>query len=113
MSNTTNKSVVDNKGNSITNSAYQLVQCVMENVSGQRRDIRNMVAYTRIHESLFSPALVCEVGIRDETNFLEEFTSNQVIIINLLDPKHLRKYTLILTHFYCQLYHHLLNAHLK
>ena len=86
MSNTTNKSVVDNKGNSITNSAYQLVQCVMENVSGQKRDIRNMVAYTRIHESLFSPALVCEVGIRDETNFLEEFTitGNEILFIEIV-----------------------------
>lgn len=86
MSNTTNKSIVDDKGNSITNSAYQLVRCVMENVSGQSRDIRNMIAYIKIHESLFSPALVCEIGIRDETNFLEEFniTGNEILFIEIV-----------------------------
>ena len=86
MSNTTNKSLVDDKGNSITNSAFQLVECVIENVSGQIRDIRTMVAYTKIHESLFSPALVCEVGIRDESNFLEEFniTGNEILHIAIV-----------------------------
>ena len=86
MSNISNKALVDDKGNSITSSAYQLVECVIENVSGQRRDIRNMVAYTKIHESLFSPALVCEIGIRDESNFLEEFniTGNETLFIEIV-----------------------------
>jgi hypothetical protein len=86
MSDKFNRGFVDEKGNSIGNSAYQLTECVMENVNGQRRDIRGMVGYTKIHESLFSPALVCEVGIRDESNFLEEFniTGNEILYIEII-----------------------------
>ena len=81
-----NRGIVDGKGNSLANSAYQLTECIIENVSGQRRDIRSMVAYTRIHESLFSPALVCEIGIQDQSNFLEEFgiTGNEMLFIEIV-----------------------------
>lgn len=86
MSNTSNKGIVDGKGNSVANSAYQLTQCIIENVDGQQRDIRSMVAYTKIHETLFAPALVCEIGIKDQSNFLEEFgiTGNETLFIEIL-----------------------------
>ena len=85
MSNTSNKGIVDDKGNSLANSAYQLTECIIENFAGESRDIRSMVAYTRIHESIFSPALVCEIGIRDQSNFLEEFgiTGNEILFIEI------------------------------
>ena len=85
MSDKFNRSLVDEKGNSITNSSYQLALCVIENVDGDQRDISSMVGYIKIHESLFSPSLVCEVGIRDEANFLEEFniTGNEVLYIDI------------------------------
>lgn len=85
MSDKFNNSIVDEKGNSITNSSYQLALCVIENVDGDSRDISPMVGYIKIHESIFAPALVCEVGIRDEANFLEEFniTGNEILHIEI------------------------------
>ena len=85
MSSTSNKGIVDDKGNSLANSAYQLTGCIIENVAGQSRDIRSMIAYTKIHESLFSPALVCEIGIVDQANFLEEFniTGNEILFVEI------------------------------
>ena len=85
MSDKFNSSTVDEKGNSITDSSYQLALCIIENVDGDARDISSMVGYIKIHESIFAPALVCEIGIRDEANFLEEFniTGNEIIHIEI------------------------------
>ena len=105
MSDKFNIALVDEKGNSVVNSAYQLTQCIMENVDGQRRDIRNMVGYIKIHESLFSPSLVCEVGIRDESNFIEEFniSGNEVLSIEIATKSFNNERTLSYT-FYVQEY---------
>lgn len=85
MSDKFNSSTVDEKGNSIANSSYQLTLCIIENVDGDARDISPMVGYIKLHESIFAPALVCEIGIRDEANFLEEFniTGNEIIHIEI------------------------------
>mgnify|MGYP003650135394 FL=1 len=105
MSDKFNRGFVDEKGNSIVNSAYQLTQCIMENVDGESRDIRHMVGYTKIHESLFSPSLVCEVGIRDESNFIEEFniTGNEILYIEIVTKAFDEERTLSYT-FYVQQY---------
>jgi len=105
MSDKFNIGYVDERGNSIGNSAYQLTQCVMENVDGDQRDIRNMVGYTKIHESLFSPSLVCEIGIRDESNFIEEFniTGNEILYIEIVtkafDIERTLSYTFYVQHY--------------
>jgi len=85
MSDKFNRGVVDEKGNSIANSSYKLALCIIENVDGDTRDISSMIGYIKIHESIFAPALVCEVGIRDESNFLEEFniTGNEILHIDI------------------------------
>jgi len=85
MSDKFNRGVSDEKGNSIANSTYKLPLCIIENVDGDTRDISSMVGYIKIHESIFAPALVCEVGIRDESNFLEEFniTGNEILHIEI------------------------------
>ena len=85
MSDKFNRGIVDEKGNSITNSSYKLSQCIIENVDGDARDISSMVGYIKIHESIFAASLVCEVGIRDESNFLEEFniTGNEILHIEI------------------------------
>ena len=86
MSDKFNRGVVDEKGNSIANSSYKLALCIIENVDGDSRDISSMIGYIKIHESIFAPSLVCEVGIRDESNFLEEFniTGNEVLYIEIV-----------------------------
>ena len=86
MSDKFNRSVVDEKGNSIANSSYKLELCIIENVDGDIRDISSMIGYIKIHESIFAPSLVCEVGIRDESNFLEEFniTGNEILHIAIV-----------------------------
>jgi hypothetical protein len=73
MSDKFNRSFVDEKGNSLNESSYQLTNCVITNNDGEVSDIRNMVGFIKIHESLFAPSLVVEIGIRDEVNFLEDF----------------------------------------
>lgn len=75
----------DSKGNSTKSSAYEFVAIEMTNVEGITRDIRGMVGFLKIHESLFSPTLVCEIGIRDESNFFEEFniSGNETIDIEI------------------------------
>ena len=73
MSDKFNRGFVDDKGNSVKDSAYDLIHCIMTNVDGDQRDIRNMVGNITITENIFSPSLVCQLGIRDESNFLEEF----------------------------------------
>jgi len=73
MSDALNRSFVDRKGNSLNESSYQLTECVIKNNNGELSDIRNMVAFIKIHENIFSPTLVFEIGIRDEVNFLEDF----------------------------------------
>jgi len=85
MSDKFNRGVVDEKGNSIANSSYKLALCIIENVDGDSRDISSMVGYIKIHESIFAASLVCEVGIRDESNFLEEFniTGNEILHIEI------------------------------
>lgn len=85
MSDKFNRGVSDEKGNSITNSTYKLPLCIIENVDGDTRDISSMVGYIKIHESIFAPSLVCELGIRDESNFLEEFniTGNEILHIEI------------------------------
>lgn len=105
MSDKFNTAYVDEKGNSIGNSAYKLTRCVMENVDGDRRDISNMVGYIKIHESLFAPSLVCEVGIRDESNFIEEFniTGNEILNIEIVTKSFDSERTLSYT-FYVQNY---------
>lgn len=86
MNDTFNRGVVDPKGNSIDTSAYELTQCIMENIDGNIRDIRNMVGYIKIHEGLFNPSLICEMGIKDESNFFEEFniTGNETLDIEIV-----------------------------
>ena len=85
MSDKFNRGVADEKGNSIANSTYKLPLCIIENVNGDSRDISSMVGYIKIHESIFAASLVCEVGIRDESNFLEEFniTGNEILHIEI------------------------------
>ena len=85
MSDKFNRGVADEKGNSIANSTYKLPLCIIENVNGDTRDISSMVGYIKIHESIFAASLVCEVGIRDESNFLEEFniTGNEILHIEI------------------------------
>ncbi len=73
MSDKLNRSYVDEKGNSLNESAYELSECIITNVEGDSSDIRNMVGFIKIHESLFAPSIVAEIGIRDEVNLLEEF----------------------------------------
>jgi len=73
MSDKFNRSFVDEKGNSFNESSYQLTNCIITNNDGQVADIRNMVGFIKIHESLFAASLVVEIGIRDEVNFLEDF----------------------------------------
>ena len=63
----------DSKGNSTKSSAYEYVSIEITNVEGITKDIKGMVGFIKIHESLFSPSLVMEMGIRDEANFFEEF----------------------------------------
>jgi len=74
MSDKLNRSYVDEKGNSFNESAYELLECIITNVNKESSDIRNMVGFIKIHESLFAPSIVAEIGIRDEVNFLEEFS---------------------------------------
>lgn len=74
MSDKFNRSFVDEKGNSFNESSYQLTNCIITNNNGQVADIRNMVGFIKIHESLFAASLVVEIGIRDEVNFLEDFS---------------------------------------
>jgi|13_taG_2_1085334.scaffolds.fasta_scaffold03493_2 hypothetical protein len=74
MSDKLNRSYVDEKGNSFNESSYELLECIITNVNGDSSDIRNMVGFIKIHESLFAPSIVAEIGIRDEVNFLEEFS---------------------------------------
>jgi len=74
MSDKLNRSYVDEKGNSFNESSYELLECIITNVDGDSADIRNMVGFIKIHESLFAPSIVAEIGIRDEVNFLEEFS---------------------------------------
>ena len=85
MSDKFNRGVADEKGNSIANSTYKLPLCIIENVNGDTRDISSMVGYIKIHESIFAASLVCEVGIRDESNSLEEFniTGNEILHIEI------------------------------
>jgi len=94
-----NRSYTGDKGQSSKQSSYKILQCIMVNSDGDEKDIRNMVGYIRIHESIFSAALMCEIGIRDESNFLEEFniTGNELINleieINVLGVKRELNYT--------------------
>lgn len=74
MSDKLNRSYVDEKGNSFNESSYELLECIITNVDSDSADIRNMVGFIKIHESLFAPSIVAEIGIRDEVNFLEEFS---------------------------------------
>tara|TARA_Y100001937_G_scaffold7432_1_gene9466 strand:- start:125 stop:1489 length:1365 start_codon:yes stop_codon:yes gene_type:complete len=105
MSDKFNRGVADEKGNSIANSTYKLPQCIIENVDGDSRDISSMVGYIKIHESIFATSLVCEVGIRDESNFLEEFniTGNEILHIEIDTKSFDFEYTLSYK-FYVQEY---------
>ena len=105
MSDKFNIGVVDEKGNSITNSSYQLPLCIIENVDGDTRDISPMVSFINIHESIFSPSLVCELGIQDEANFLEEFniTGNEILHIEI-DTKSFNVENTLSYKFYVQEY---------
>jgi hypothetical protein len=75
----------DSKGNSTRSSGYELIKVELTNVDGLTKDIKGLVGYTKIHEGLFNPTLVLELGIRDEGNFFEEFnlTGNEVIDIEI------------------------------
>lgn len=86
MNNKLNSGYVDDKGNSLKNSAYDLSRCIMTNVDGDKRDIRNMVGDMSITENIFSPTLVLQLGIRDESNFIEEFniTGSETLDIEII-----------------------------
>jgi len=86
MSNEFTRSYVDEKGNSLKTSSYRLDRCLITNVEGLQKDIRNFIAFMRIHESVFAPSLVLEMGIRDDANFLEEFgiSGNEVIDLEIV-----------------------------
>jgi len=78
-------SYADSKGNSTRTSGFELIKVECTNVNGLTKDIKGLVGYTKIHEGLFNPTLVLELGIRDESNFFEEFniTGNEVIDIEI------------------------------
>jgi|14_taG_2_1085336.scaffolds.fasta_scaffold02312_5 hypothetical protein len=87
MSNEFTRSHVGEGGSSLKDSAYQLKRCEIyrrdADEGGDVVDIRRLVGYVRIHESLFNPTLVFELGIRDDYNFLEEFNLKGDEIISL------------------------------
>ena len=95
----------DSKGNSTKSSSYEYVGIEMTNVEGITKDIKGMVGFIKIHESLFSPSLVMEMGIRDEANFFEEFniTGNETIEIEIetqaLDITQTIKHTFFVTEY--------------
>ena len=84
MSNEFTRSFVGGDGKSLKDSAYQLTRCVIvprDSEDGGPVDIRRMIGFIRIHESLFNPSLFFEIGIRDDYNFFEEFglSGNEII----------------------------------
>lgn len=87
MSNEFTRSRVGEGGSSLKDSAYQLKRCEIYHRNADEGsdaiDIRRLVGYVRIHESLFNPSLVFEIGIRDDYNFFEEFDLKGDEIISL------------------------------
>ena len=84
MSNEFTRSYVGGAGDSLKDSAYQLTRCVIvprDSEDGGPVDIRRMIGFIRIHESLFNPSLFFEIGIRDDYNFFEEFglSGNEIV----------------------------------
>ena len=87
MSNEFTRSYVGEGGNSLKNSAYQLIGCAILPRGATSKDaavdITRMIGFIRIHESLFNPSLFFEIGIRDDYNFFEEFDLRGTEIIVL------------------------------
>jgi hypothetical protein len=83
--NNLNRTYSDSKGNSTQVTSYEMLSVDITNNRGVTRDIRNMVGFTKIHESLLENSLVLEMGIRDEVNFFEEFgiTGNEYIDLKI------------------------------
>lgn len=66
----------DANGNSLGSSAYEFVAINITNSLGQTAEISRLVGFAKITEGLFNQSLVLELGIRDETNFFEDFNLN-------------------------------------
>ena len=79
----------DHKGSPLNHSTYEVTGCVftkgVEFGPDFNADIRPILKYIKIHENIFSPFVTCELGIRDDLNFLEEFDirGNETILLEL------------------------------
>ena len=89
MSNEFTRTYVDEDGNSLKESAYQLTKFAIFNrrdaIDAVGVDIRRLIGFVRIHESLFNPSLFFEIGIRDDYNFFEEFglSGDEIILLEI------------------------------
>jgi hypothetical protein len=101
------QSYADSRGNSSKATGYELHSFDITNDRGEIRDIKGLVGFFKITESLFASSLVLEVGIRDEVNFFEEFGINGNEFIDIsLDVKALDIVRPLNKRFYIVKYNH-------
>ena len=60
-------------GAALTPGSYRIRKITITNKIGEVADIQSLITEFSITESLFSPALVCKVSVKDAANFIETF----------------------------------------